>query len=46
VALLFMSIVSLLVLSSVREWWLILSKRKTPLLHEAPYVESGYATGD
>jgi carbon starvation protein len=46
VALLFMSIVSLLVLSSVREWWLILSNRKTPLLHEAPYVESAYATGD
>src|SRR5229473_130774 len=46
VALLFMSIVSLLVLSSVREWWLILSKRKTPVLHEAPYVESAYATGD
>jgi hypothetical protein len=40
-----MSIVSLLVLSSVREWWLILSKRKTPFLHEAPYVESEYATG-
>jgi carbon starvation protein len=43
VALLFMSIVSLLVLSSVREWWLILSKRKVPVLHEAPYVESAYA---
>ena len=43
VALLFMSIVSLLVLSSVREWWLILSKRKTPVLHEAAYVESAYA---
>ena len=46
VALLFMSIVSLLVLSSVREWWLILSKRKKPVLHEAPYVESAYAAGD
>ena len=46
VALLFMSIVSLLVLSSVREWWLILSKRKAPVLHEAPYVESAYAAGD
>jgi carbon starvation protein len=45
-ALLFMSIVSLLVLSSVREWWLILSNRKTPVLHEAPYVESAYAAGD
>jgi carbon starvation protein len=46
VALLFMSIVSLLILSSVREWWLILSKRKAPVLHEAPYVESVYAAGD
>jgi hypothetical protein len=27
----------------VREWWLILSKRKAPVLHEAPYVESAYA---
>jgi carbon starvation protein len=43
VALLFMSIVSLLVLSSVREWWLILSRRKAPVLHEAPFVESAYA---
>jgi carbon starvation protein len=46
VALLFMSIVSLLVLSSIREWWLVLSKRKPPVVHEAPYVESAYATGD
>jgi len=46
VALLFMSIVSLLVLSSVREWWLILSGRKAPVLHEAPYVESAYVAGD
>jgi carbon starvation protein len=46
VALLFMSIVSLLILSSVREWWLILSRRKMPVLHEAPFVESGYAIGD
>jgi carbon starvation protein len=45
-ALLFMTIVGLLLLSSVREWWLVLSKRKPPVVHEAPYVETGYATGD
>jgi carbon starvation protein len=45
-ALLFMTIVGLLLISSVREWWLVLSKRKPPVVHEAPYVESGYATGD
>ncbi|HUL50840.1 MAG TPA: carbon starvation CstA family protein [Gemmatimonadales bacterium] len=46
VALLFMSVVVLLVISSLYEWWLVLSRRKTPVLHEAPYVESAYATGD
>ncbi|HUK22765.1 MAG TPA: carbon starvation CstA family protein [Gemmatimonadales bacterium] len=46
VALLFMSVVVLLVVSSIYEWWLILSRRKAPVLHEAPYVESAYATGD
>jgi carbon starvation protein len=46
VALLFMSIVALLVLASIREWWLVLSNRKPPVIHESPYVESAYATGD
>jgi carbon starvation protein len=46
VALLFMSVVVLLVVSSIYEWWLVLSRRKAPVLHEAPYVESAYATGD
>jgi carbon starvation protein len=43
VALLFMAVAGLVVLASLREWWLILSKRKVPVLHEAPYVESVYA---
>jgi carbon starvation protein len=46
VALLFMAVVGMLVLTSVWEWWLVLSKRKLPVVHEAPYVERAYATGD
>jgi hypothetical protein len=41
-----MAVVTVLVLTSVREWWLVLSKRKTATVHEAAYVETGYATGD
>jgi carbon starvation protein len=46
VALLFMSIVTVLIVTSVREWWLVLSRRKMGIVHEAPYVESVYAAGD
>ncbi len=46
VALLFMTIVTVLILTSLREWWLVLSKRKAAVVNEAPYVESAYATGD
>src|SRR5436189_105361 len=46
VALLFMTVVTVLIVTSVREWWLVLSRRKTAVVHEAPYVETGYATGD
>jgi len=46
VALLFMTVVTILIVTSVREWWLVLSRRKAAVLHEAPYVEAGYATGD
>ncbi len=46
VALLFMTVVALLIATSVREWWLVLSKRKPARVNEAPYVESAYATGD
>ncbi|HMH81328.1 MAG TPA: carbon starvation CstA family protein, partial [Gemmatimonadales bacterium] len=46
VALLFMTVVTVLILTSVRECWLVLSRRKTAIVHEAPYVETGYATGD
>ena len=46
IALLFMAVVAVLVATSVWEWWLVLSRRKLPVVHEAPYVESAYATGD
>ncbi|HEU5261165.1 MAG TPA: carbon starvation CstA family protein [Gemmatimonadales bacterium] len=46
VALLFMIVVALLVVTSGREWWLVLSQRKPAVVKEAPYVESAYATGD
>src|SRR5881296_2297610 len=46
VALLFMTVVTVLIVTSLREWWLVLSRRKTAAVHEAPYVETGYATGD
>jgi len=28
---------------SIREWWLVLSKRKPAVVHETPFVESAYA---
>ncbi len=46
VALLFMTVVTVLIITSLREWWLVLSHRKTAMVHEAPYVQTGYATGD
>ncbi len=46
VALLFMSVVTVLIGTSLREWWLVLSGRKRAETHEAPYVERAYATGD
>ncbi len=46
VALLFMTVVAVLIVTSLREWWLVLSKRKPAAVHEAPYVETSYAVGD
>ena len=43
VALLFMSIVVLVLLVSIREWWLVLSHRKAAVSRETPFVESRYA---
>ncbi len=46
VALLFMTVVTVLIVTSLREWWLVLSNRKPARVQEAPYVESAYAAGD
>ena len=46
VALIFMAVVSLVIVTSVREWVLILAKRKPAILREAPYVPSGLVAGD
>ena len=46
VALLFMAVAGLVVLASVREWWLVLSMRKAASVNEAAYVETAYAAGD
>src|SRR5690348_13706698 len=45
-ALLFMAVVTVLIVTSLREWWLVLSRRKVAVVHEAAYVESAYAAGD
>jgi carbon starvation protein len=39
----FMAVVALLLVVSLREWWLILSRRKAATLTETPFVESVYA---
>ncbi len=46
VALLFMAVVGLVVVASVREWWVVLSGRKPARVTEAPYVETAFAAGD
>jgi carbon starvation protein len=46
VALFFMGVVAMLVFTSAREWWLVLSRRKPAVVHEAPFVESGLVAGD
>ncbi|PYO41416.1 MAG: carbon starvation protein A [Gemmatimonadetes bacterium] len=43
VALLFMAVVVMLLAVSIREWCLVLSKRKAAVVHETPFVESVYA---
>ena len=43
VALLFMAIVVALLAASLREWWLVLSRRKAAVVRETPFVESAWA---
>ena len=42
-ALFFMAIVLVVILASAKEWYLVIAGRKTPRIHEAPYVESRLA---
>jgi len=46
IALFFMSVVAMLVFTSAREWWLVLSRRKPALVHEAPFVRTTLVAGD
>jgi carbon starvation protein len=45
-ALFFMAVVAMLVITSAREWWLVLSKRKAAVIHEAPFVPTALGAGD
>src|SRR5258707_1087040 len=42
----FMAVVAMLVITSAREWWLVLSRRKPAVVHEAPYVATTLVAGD
>ncbi len=46
VALFFMMVVAMLVFTSAREWWLVLSRRKPAVVHEAPFVPTASVAGD
>ena len=46
VALFFMAVVAMLVFTSAREWWLVLSRRKPAVIHEAPFVPTTLVAGD
>jgi carbon starvation protein len=46
VALLFMSVVTVLLAASMREWWMVLSQRKPARVNEAPFVRSVHAVAD
>jgi len=46
IALFFMSVVAMLVFTSAREWWLVLSRRKPAVVHEAPFVPATLIAGN
>jgi len=41
-SLLFMGVVVLVILAAAREWYLVLARKKTPVLREAAFVETTY----
>jgi carbon starvation protein len=46
VALAFMSVAVLVILASIREWYMVAAKRRPIVMTETPYVPSALATGD
>ena len=46
VAIVFMLVVVLVIAASLREWVLVISRRKPAVVYEAPFVASQLATGD
>jgi carbon starvation protein len=46
VASIFMTVVLLVIVSSVREWVLVLARRRPQVVNEAPFVPSALASGD
>lgn len=46
IALFFMAVVAMLVFTSAREWWFVLSKRKPAVVHETPFVPTALVAGD
>jgi carbon starvation protein len=46
VAILFMSVAVMVILASVREWYMVMANRRPLVLTETPYVPSALATGD
>jgi carbon starvation protein len=46
IALIFMAVVVLVIAASLREWYLVLARRRPSVVHEAPFVPSGLAAGD
>src|SRR5437879_862940 len=46
ITLFFMAVVAMLVITSAREWWLVLSRRKPAMVHEAPYIPTTLVAGD
>jgi carbon starvation protein len=46
IALFFMTVVAMLVFTSAREWWLVLSRRKPAVVHETPFVPTTLVAGD
>ncbi|MFI5206440.1 MAG: carbon starvation CstA family protein [Gemmatimonadales bacterium] len=45
-ALAFMAVVVLVIVASLWEWFLVLSKRKLPRMSETPFVQTALASGD